>query len=137
MVKVNSLIKLHILISLNSGQKHGYELIKELESKLSKKISASHIYPFLKELKKASYVVYQKHKREKIYKLTPPGKKFVHATLLKFHEIIQESIKEKIKKCTHCGCEIYNNKYSERINNKNLVFCCSHCAKSYKEHLKN
>jgi len=51
MVKVDSLVKLHALISLNNKEKNGYELMKEVEEKTNKKISASHIYPFLKELK--------------------------------------------------------------------------------------
>lgn len=133
MIKVDSFIKLHTLISLNSDEKNGYELIKELEAKLGKKISASHIYPFLKELNQANHVKYRENGREKIYSLTRPGKIFVKNTLTKFHDIIQESLKQKLTACTHCGCEVYNNKYTERVNGKTLAFCCCHCADSYKK----
>ena len=133
MIKVDSLIKLHILISLNNGQKNGYELIKELENKLNKNISASHIYPFLKELKENYYVNYKQIGREKIYNLTEAGEEFVNETLLRFNEVIQESLKRKITKCTHCGCEVYNNKYTEMVRGNKLAFCCCHCAESYKK----
>lgn len=137
MVKVDSLIKLHTIISLNKDIKHGYELMKELENKLDRKISASHIYPFLKELKQNKFVDYKKNGRGKFYNLTPSGKKFVNSTLLKFHEIIQESIQHKLTKCHHCKCEVYNNKYRENIKGKNLNFCCSHCADSFKRGIHN
>ena len=137
MVKVDSLVKLHALISLNNGQKNGYELMKELENKLNKKISASNVYPFLKELKENYYVNFRQLGREKIYNLTENGEKFVNETLLKFNEVIQESLKTKLTKCTHCGCEVYNNKYKEIVNGKNLAFCCCHCADSYKKGVKH
>ena len=137
MVKVDSLIKLHILISLNNGKKNGYELMKELEGKTNKKISASHIYPFLKELKENYYVNFRQLGREKIYNLTENGEKFVNETLLKFNEVIQESLKDKLTECTHCGCEVYNNKYTEIVNGNKLAFCCCHCADSYKRGMKH
>ncbi len=137
MVKVDSLIKLHILISLNNKEKTGYELMKELSNKLGKRISSSHIYPFLKELKENYYVNIRQMGREKIYNLTSSGVNFVNETLLKFNEVIQESLKRKISKCTHCGCEVYNNKYNEIINGKKLAFCCCHCADSYRKGMKH
>ena len=136
MVKVDSFVKLYTLIAFNNSDKYGYELIKELSNKLNRKISASHIYPFLKELKQNYLVNSRLVGRGKIYKLTDSGKKFVNETLLKFNEIIQESLKTKLSKCYHCGCEVYNNKYNEIINSKNLAFCCCHCANSYKKGIK-
>jgi DNA-binding PadR family transcriptional regulator len=133
MIKVDSFIKLHTLISLNNDQKHGYELMKELEQKLDKKVSASHVYPFLKELKENYLVHYRQLGREKVYNLTESGKEFVNNTLLKFNEIIRESLKKRLTKCTNCGCEIYNNKYNELVNGKKFAFCCCHCADSYKK----
>lgn len=137
MVKVDSIIKLHTLISLKNGEKNGYELMKELENKINKKISASHVYPFLKELKENYYVNFRRLGREKIYNLTENGEKFVNETLLKFNDVIQESLKRKITECTHCGCEVYNNKYTEMVNGKKLAFCCCHCADSYKKGMKH
>ena len=133
MVKVDSFIKLHTLISLDGEKKNGYLLMKELESKLGRKISASHIYPFLKELNERRFVAYKQDGREKIYSLTPNGRVFVKDTLLKFHDVIKESLRDKITECVHCGCEVYNNKYTERVQGKTLAFCCCHCADSYKK----
>ena len=137
MVKVDNLVKLHTLILLNNRQKHGYGLMKELSNNLHKKISASHVYPFLKELKQNYLVNYRQIGREKVYNLTKAGEKFVNETLLKFNEVIQESLKRKITKCFHCGCEVYNNKYTEIVNGKKLAFCCCHCADSYEKGLKH
>ncbi len=137
MVKVDSFIKLYTLILLNNGEKHGYELMKELGNKLDKKISSSHVYPFLKELKQNYLVNYRQFGREKLYNLTDSGTKFVNENLLKFNELIQESLKNKLTKCTHCGCEVYNNKYIESVNGKKLAFCCCHCADSYKKRTKH
>ncbi len=132
MVKVDSFIKLHTIISLNKEDKYGYTLMKELGIKLNKKISASHVYPFLKELKENYLVNVRNVGREKVYSLTQKGKDFVSEILLKFNEIIQESLKRKLTKCTHCGCEVYNSKYNEVVNGNKLAFCCCHCADSYK-----
>ena len=70
MVKIDSLLNLHILISLNNKERTGYELMKELSNKLDKKISSSNIYPFLKELKENYYVNVRQLGRERIYSLT-------------------------------------------------------------------
>ncbi len=137
MVKVDSLVKLHTIISLNNSEKNGYGLMKELSNKLDRKISSSHIYPFLKELKENYLVNSKVMGREKIYNLTENGKKFVNETLIKFNEVIQESLKDKLTKCTHCGCEVYNNKYTEIVSGNKLAFCCCHCADSYKKGMKH
>lgn len=133
MVKVDTLVKLHVVIQLNRGKTHGYELMKKLEDALQRKISASHIYPFLKELNREKYVAYKENGREKVYHLTSSGKRFVTKILLDFHEIIKESIEKKLTKCTHCGCTVYDNKFKEKVDGKNLAFCCCHCADSYKK----
>ena len=137
MVKVDSLLKLHVLILLNNKERTGYELMKELGNKLDKKMSSSNIYPFLKELKENYYVKVRSLGREKIYSLTDSGNKFVNDSLIKFNEVIQESLKRKITKCVHCGCEVYNSKYNEIIDGRKLMFCCCHCADSYKRGIKH
>ncbi|MBI4149329.1 helix-turn-helix transcriptional regulator [Candidatus Woesearchaeota archaeon] len=133
MLKVDSFIKLYLLIALQKGKRHGYELMKELEAKLGKAISAAHIYPFLKGLQKRKYVRAIRGARSTAYTLTRNGNSFVTKTLLQFHEIIQESLRKKLTSCTHCGCEVYNSKYTEAINGKQRAFCCRHCAASYKQ----
>lgn len=134
-VKVSSLVKLYIIISLNEGNKHGYELIKELEKKLGKQISASQVYPFLETLKKNKLIKVKKiGKREKkIYSITPKGKKFVKSLLSRFGELVEIAIEPKLKVCAHCGCKIYDGGYTKLIGGKKLTFCCKYCASSYKK----
>ena len=52
MVKIQNFSRMYALMLLAASPRHGYELIKELEHSLGKKISAAEVYPFLKELKK-------------------------------------------------------------------------------------
>ncbi len=108
LVKINNMIKLSALCLLNNGPKHGYELIKEVGIKLNKNISASHIYPFLKELQENSFVncnIVGKREQKK-YELTTEGKHFVTNTLDDFQSIIKITNKPKIKVCTHCGYKV-------------------------------
>src|SRR3990167_3811582 len=71
-VKVNNMVKFCTLYLLASGPKHGYELMKELEDKLGRNISASNVYPFLDTLIKNKLIKIKKTgKREKkTYALT-------------------------------------------------------------------
>ncbi|MEM3126595.1 MAG: helix-turn-helix transcriptional regulator [Candidatus Woesearchaeota archaeon] len=128
-VKVTNLIKFHTLLLLYQSPKYGYELIKGLEGKLGKKISASQIYPFLEQLRKSKYVaVEQRGKREKkVYKITKEGKKFVEILILKCSDIIEAVVEKKLKKCAHCGCEVYRG----AVKRKGKYFCCDGCAKSF------
>ena len=132
MPKIDSFIKLYLLIALRRGRRHGYELMKELEGKLGRRISAAHIYPFLKELRQHGLIRLGAKARGKVYSLTQKGSAFAAKTLHQFHDIIQESLRKKLTSCTHCGCEVYNNRYTEVIGGKKLAFCCCHCAASYK-----
>lgn len=51
-VKIGSLVKLYTILLLSEEHKHGYDLMKELEEKLGRKISTSQVYPFLNILEK-------------------------------------------------------------------------------------
>jgi len=132
-LKVDTILKLHILISLKKGATHGYDLMKGIEESLGRKISASLIYPFLKQMKSRQYVTITQKGREKQHSLTQKGKKFVNKTLLRFHDIIKESISDMLTPCYHCGCLVYNNDYKEKVKGKERYFCCSHYAASYKK----
>ena len=133
-VKVTNLVKLYIVLLLKEGPKHGYELIKELEEHLERRISASQIYPFLNELKKNKFIkVKEREERDKkVYYLTAPGKKFVKNILVRFGDLIDIAVTPKLTKCAHCGCEVYKGGHKETIEKKRLIFCCKHCAASFK-----
>ena len=136
-VKINNMIKFYTVSLLAANPKHGYELIKELQEKLGRKISASNVYPFLNTLKKSRLIaISKKGKREKkVYLLTPEGRKFTGQMFAKFGDLIAIAISPRITTCTHCGCKVYEGGHIERIKNKLLKFCCCHCAKTYKEEI--
>ena len=141
-IKINNLIKLYTILLLNKGNVHGYDILKHLENNLGSTISASQVYPFLNELKRKKLIQLIQIKKEgqrdkKAYSLTPNGKRFISNTLKKWDELLEIAFVNKITKCYHCGCELYNNKYKKLINKIELPFCCSHCADSYREMFKN
>ena len=137
-VKVTNMVKFCSLYLLATGPKHGYELMKELEEKLGRKISASNIYPFLDILIKNRLIKVQKTgKREKkTYILTREGKKFTKNMFNRFGDLVDIAIEPKLTTCAHCNCKVYEGGYTEKIKGKLLKFCCMHCAGSYKKHIK-
>ena len=130
MIKVNNLLKLHILIFLYKKPMYGYLLIKGLMQKFNRKISASQIYPFLKTLKNNNIIkISSTGKRDKKeYTLTKKGRLFVKKLLGRLDDIIKTSVGLKIKVCKHCGCEVYSGGYSKKLHGKNAWFCCKYCA---------
>ncbi|MBC8500492.1 MAG: PadR family transcriptional regulator [DPANN group archaeon] len=136
-VKINSVVKLYTLCLLNNGPKHGYEIIKELENKMNRSISASHVYPFLKSLEDNKFIACKsvEQRDKKRYYLTKNGENFVEVVFSKLDGVIDTVIEKRISTCSHCPCKIYNGGHSEIIGNEDKVFCCSHCAEAFKEKL--
>jgi len=132
-IKVNNLIRFYTLMLLSTGPKHGYEVIKNLESHLERKVSASQIYPFLELLKKNGYVEEKKSgaREKKVYSLTASGRSFVKGLLSRFGGLIDIAVESKLNVCS-CGCEIYKGGYESVVNGKKRLFCCRHCADSFK-----
>ena len=132
-VKVNNMVKFYALCLLANKPKHGYDLIKELEEKLGRKISASNIYPFLSTLRKNKFIKFDKvgKRDKKTYYLTSEGKMFTKQMFSKFGDLINISIEPRLTTCP-CGCKIYSGGHTEKIRGKLMKFCCSHCAKIFK-----
>ncbi len=132
-IKINNMLKFYALLLLTAGPKHGYELIKELEEKLERKVSASNVYPFLDALRKNKLVKCDKigKRDKKVFHLTPEGRNFTKRMFSKFGDLIAISIEPKMSACP-CGCKIYSGGHTEKINRKAMKFCCSHCANEYK-----
>ncbi len=132
MIKITNLIKFYTLLLLYKKPMHGYELIKQLEICTGKKISASHVYPFLETLKKNKIIeLKEKGTREKkAYNLTKDGRIFTKKLIDKFANLIE--FDRKIKICISCGCKLIDGEYKEKIGSKVLYFCCKYCAKNYK-----
>lgn len=134
-IEISNTTKLYAVLLISEKPKHGYELIKEIGQKLGKRISAGQIYPFLAKMKKQGLVLEKKSgpREKKTYHLTVKGRAFSKKMISKFSEMVAIAIESKIHICKHCGCEIYKGGYTEKIKGKNLVFCCSHCARAYFE----
>jgi DNA-binding PadR family transcriptional regulator len=134
-IKVTSLVKLYVLLSLREGAKHGYELMKEIEKHTGSKPSTSLIYPFLDQLKEAGLVEVEEtgSREKKVYALTSKGERFVGKKLAMFESIITSTIEKDLAKCAHCGCEVYKGGYEMKIDGEKLLFCCMHCARTYME----
>lgn len=132
-IKITNLIKFYTLILLHKKSMHGYELIKKLEECTNKKISASHVYPFLDQLERNKIIELKtKGERErKEFKLSSKGKLFTKDLIDRFGKIISINLNPKIKSCVHCGCKLIEG-YKEKINNKTYYFCCKYCAKNFK-----
>jgi len=93
-IRINTVIKLYILVLLYSGPKHGYEIMKQLEKILGVSIGPSQVYPFLHKLKRAGLLqVSEVGPREKrVYMLTSEGKRFVKELLRRSLEVIRTAI---------------------------------------------
>ena len=133
-IKINNLIKFYTLFLLLKKPTYGYKIITELKEKLDRKISANQVYPFLDLLRKNNLlIIKQKGKKEKkTYALTIKGRRFAIETINRFGELIEITIQPDLSTCIHCGCKIYKEYYKEKIKGKQMIFCCKHCAKAYK-----
>lgn len=129
-IDLSNVNRLYTVLLLESGEKHGYQIIKEIEQITGKKPTTSHIYPFLEKLVDGEFVtVEQKGDRgKKVYNLTEEGEELVKEQMDSFGEILQTVIEGEIQECESCGCEIYSGGYEKG----GKVFCCSHCAESTK-----
>ena len=68
-------LKSYIIKLLRSSPKHGYDIIKLIESETGWKPSPGGIYPILHDLEKRGLVIKFKEGKRKYYKLTKEGKK--------------------------------------------------------------
>lgn len=127
-IDLSNVNRLYTVLLLESGEKHGYQIIKDIEKITGKKPSTSHIYPFLEKLtEKGVATVEEKGDRgKKVYQLTEEGEGLVKEQLDAFGEILNAAIEGEIEECKNCGCEIYSGGYEE--NGK--IYCCKHCATS-------
>ncbi len=134
MLHVTTLSRLHALILLKQKPYHGYELMKQLELNLGKKISAGEIYPFLDSLKKAKLIeVRSNGKRgKKQYALTPVGRKQINDLLKRLDGFMNQLIKPNLVECIHCHCHLFGKVHREKIKGKERAFCCINCAKAYR-----
>ncbi len=134
---VSDFSRVYILTILHEGPAHGYEIISKFKKVIGKDISPSLVYPFLKQLEQKRLVKYTLKpvgaKKRKVFELTAGGKEFSEQLFKRFSELISVALEPSLEVCAHCGCKVYEGGYVERIKDKDLTFCCVHCAASYKQ----
>ena len=135
-LKIQNLTKLYTLVLLKTKNSiTGYYILKRLESDLGKNSSPTYVYNFLKTLKSKGYLKEAsqgKSKRSKGYQLTSSGNDFVERIFSRFNNLIEVAIESKLKICASCGVKLYTGFHTELVEEKEMNFCCKHCAKAYK-----
>jgi DNA-binding PadR family transcriptional regulator len=137
---VSDFSRVYILTILYEKPAHGYEIISKFKKVIGKEVSPSLVYPFLKQLEQKKLV---KHtlkpvgiKKKKVFELTKEGEEFSKQLFKRFSELISVALEPSLEVCAHCGCKVYEGGHREVINGKELMFCCCHCAASYKQSLR-
>jgi DNA-binding PadR family transcriptional regulator len=86
-------IRMGVLILLNKKPSHGYEIMKEINSRTKGfwQPTAGGVYPILRDLEKSGYIEghweTQKNRRLKVYKITQPGELILRHAIVKQTEI--------------------------------------------------
>ncbi len=86
-------IRMGVLILLNKKPSHGYEIMKEINSRTKGfwQPTAGGVYPILRDLEKSGYIKghweTQKNRRLKIYKITQSGELILRHAIVKQTEI--------------------------------------------------
>ena len=127
--------KYFILSALKKKEMHGYELMTELEKITGKKPSTSQIYPVLKKMTISGFLVSAAkkdgRKKIKVYKITGSGIRLYSSISARFDSIINAALRDKIKTCSHCRCEILSGAVKKKIGKAVHYFCCESCAGSF------
>jgi PadR family transcriptional regulator PadR len=136
---VSDFSRVYILTILYERPVHGYEIISRFRSALGKDVSPSLVYPFLKQLEDkglAKHSMTPGAKKKKVFELKTEGRIFAQQLFKRFSQLIGIALEPRLDICAHCGCKVYEGSHKEMIGSKELVFCCCHCATSYKQSLK-
>ena len=134
---ISDFSRFYILTILYEGPAHGYQIISRFRKRVKKEVSPSLVYPFLQQLERKGLV---KHtikpvgeKKKKVFELTEKGRELTTVLFKRFAELVSIAIEPSLYVCAHCGCKVYEGGYQETIGGEELMFCCTHCARSYKE----
>ena len=138
---ISDFSRFYILTLLYEGPCHGYSIISKFKRRIGKEISPSLVYPFLQQLEQKGLAKHAiKHvgeKEKKVYELTEEGKKLCGRLFKRFAALVSVAIEPSLEICASCGCKVYEGGYKETIDGKETVFCCKHCANSYKQEKKS
>ena len=138
---ISDFSRFYILTLLYQGPCHGYSIISKFKRRIGKEISPSLVYPFLQQLEQKGLVKHTiKHvgeKEKKVYELTEEGKKLCGRLFKRFAALVSVAIEPSLEICASCGCKVYEGGYKETVDGRETVFCCKHCANSYKQERKS
>jgi len=136
---ISDFSRFYILTILYEGPAHGYSIISKFRKRVGKKISPSLVYPFLSELEEKGLVTYSVEavgeKERKIFELTEKGREICTLLFKRFANLVSTAIKPSLEVCAHCGCKVYDGGHLETINGEKKMFCCIHCANSFKKEI--
>ena len=134
---ISDFSRFYILTILYEGPAHGYSIISQFKKRVKKEISPSLVYPFLQQLEEKGLVTHIKKpigdKERKIFELTEEGRELCTRLFKRFAQLVAIAIEPSVYVCAHCGCKVYEGGYREVIGDKEIAFCCSYCAASFKE----
>lgn len=134
---ISDFSRFYILTILYEGPAHGYQIMSQFKKRVKKEISPSLVYPFLEQLEDKGYVKHTLQpvgdKVKKVFELTDEGRELCTCLFKRFAGLVSIAIEPSLSVCAHCGCKVYEGAYKEVIDGKEMAFCCSHCAASYKE----
>lgn len=127
-IDLSNVNRLYTLLLLESGEKHGYQIIKDIERITGTKPTTSHIYPFLEKLTNEGVTTVSEtgNRGKKVYSLTGEGEQLVREQLDAFGEILHTAIEGEVEECENCNCQIY----SGGVERDGKTYCCEHCAAS-------
>ena len=133
---VSDFSRFYILTILYEGPSHGYSIISKFKERIGKEISPSLVYPFLRQLEQRGLVKYTLKpigaKKKKVFELTKEGKELCKQLFKRFSALVSIAIEPSLDVCAHCGCKVYEGGHREVIDEREMTFCCVHCAASYK-----
>jgi DNA-binding PadR family transcriptional regulator len=134
---ISDFSRFYILTILYEGPAHGYQILGRFKKRVKKEVSPSLVYPFLQQLEDKGLV---KHvlkpvgqREKKVFELTDRGRELATELFKRFAELVAIAIEPSLSVCAHCGCKVYEGGYIETIDDTELMFCCMHCARSFKE----
>lgn len=133
---ISDFSRFYILTILYEGPIHGYGILRKFQSRVGKKISPGLVYPFLQRLEDKGLVGQNiemvGEKERKVHYLTDEGRALTNRLFQRFSQLVSVAIEPSLNVCAHCGCKIYEGGHREDIDGEETVFCCTHCAASYK-----
>ena len=134
---ISDFSRFYILTILYEGPAHGYQILNRFKNRVKKEVSPSLVYPFLQQLEEKGLVEHTLkpvgEKQKKVFELTKKGRELTTVLFKRFADLVSIAIEPSLHVCAHCGCKVYEGGHQETIDGQELMFCCTHCAHSYKE----